>query len=651
MLLVLDGGMEPGGVPGVRAALEELASLGWRILVAAGKNLHRWSEGEASGLGIVELPSTGEATGEVGGVGREELRRAVRTIVERLDGASQVVVAVAHDGPWAPLPRVLQEVLGPVAVRWEGLVPAAVEGGGIAVDAAIRDLFPRVSIVLRCEGAAAAAREAVERVRRATTYPNWEMVVVGEGPGNLEHTAGLPRCSSFRIRYVEVEPGTGDGEKMTRGAREASGDFLCFLRVGTVPEPGWLSLMVRCLQEREETGAVVPVANAGPPGVRYRFFSRDRQPGGGRPVPWFTLDCFLLRAGVWSTVGGPEAEFEGVDVFAGRDLARRIRAAGFEVRCVPGARVRVAREAPPVVEERLELVRKRYRARWSAWKSLTRRVAVLADQEELVYDSARVGPPVLAELHQLLRYRDLVRLLTESNIKSRYKRSVLGVFWTLLNPLLHMTVLTVAFSAVFKSQVPHYPVYVLAGLIVWNFFSQVTSASMTAVISGGNLMRQIYIPPSVFCVATVAAGLVNVVLSLIPLAAIMVIVRHHFTIALVFVPAALFLLSLFTLGLSLALGALAVFFTDLVEFYGVLLRAGYFLTAVMYPITIIPEKWRWVIEINPVYSYIRLFRDPIYNGVFPPWEALLIGTVSALLALALGWWILARKAHEIVYAT
>lgn len=270
---------------------------------------------------------------------------------------------------------------------------------------------------------------------------------------------------------------------------------------------------------------------------------------------------------------------------------------------------------------------------------------------QLLYDSADSRHPAVAELQELLRYRDLVLLLIGSGIKTRYKRSVLGVLWTLLNPLLHMTVLTLAFSAVFKGAVPDYPVYVLAGLIVWNFFSQGTTASLTAVMSGGNLMRQIYIPPSVFCVATVMAGLVNLGLSLIPLVLIMVIMGHPFTPALLFLPVAVLLLTLFTLGLALGLGTLSVFFTDLVEVYGVLLRAGYFLTAVMYPISIIPERWRWVIEVNPVYSYIRCFRDPIYDGVLPPWRFVLIAVVAGVVALALGWWILARKAREIVYRT
>ena len=104
------------------------------------------------------------------------------------------------------------------------------------------------------------------------------------------------------------------------------------------------------------------------------------------------------------------------------------------------------------------------------------------------YDSAARRSPALTEIVELVRYRDLLAMMVSNIIKTRYKRSVLGVVWTLLNPLLNMAVLTIAFSSIFRSSLEHYPVYVLSGLIAWNFFTQTTLYAMNALVWGGGLM-------------------------------------------------------------------------------------------------------------------------------------------------------------------
>src|SRR5260221_2671662 len=139
------------------------------------------------------------------------------------------------------------------------------------------------------------------------------------------------------------------------------------------------------------------------------------------------------------------------------------------------------------------------------------------------YDSAARGWSPLTELVELVRYRDLVLMMVANMVKTRYKRSALGVVWTLLNPLLNMAVLTVAFSALFSSSLVHYPVYVLTGLVFWNFFSQTTLFAMNALVWGGGLLKRVYIPRTIFAVSAVGNGLVNLGLSLIPLVLIMLV--------------------------------------------------------------------------------------------------------------------------------
>ncbi len=276
---------------------------------------------------------------------------------------------------------------------------------------------------------------------------------------------------------------------------------------------------------------------------------------------------------------------------------------------------------------------------------------VAAVSERRVYDSSAEPPPIVGEALELTRYWELVRLLTVTGIKTRYKRSVLGVAWTLLNPLLHMLVLTLAFSELFHTSLPDYPVYVLAGLVVWNFFAQSTSSAMTSLISGGALMRQVHVPASVFPTAAVLTGLVNMVLSFAALLILALAVHHPLTPAVLFVPAAAVMLVAFSLGVALAMSALAVVFTDLVEMYGVLLRMLYFLTAIMYPVKIIPERFRILVVGNPVYILLTCFRDPIYTGHLPSARLVLAGAAIAAVTLAAGWWVFSRKAYDFVYLT
>src|SRR5439155_19436287 len=132
-------------------------------------------------------------------------------------------------------------------------------------------------------------------------------------------------------------------------------------------------------------------------------------------------------------------------------------------------------------------------------------------------DSARRPAPPIEELQELWRYRSLVVQLVSRDIKTRYKRSVLGVAWTMLNPLMMMLVLTLVFSNLFRFSVQHYPVYMLSAQIMWTFFAQTTTAAMSNLIWGGSLLTRIYMPRTVFAVAAVGTGMVNLLLSMCPL--------------------------------------------------------------------------------------------------------------------------------------
>lgn len=268
---------------------------------------------------------------------------------------------------------------------------------------------------------------------------------------------------------------------------------------------------------------------------------------------------------------------------------------------------------------------------------------------EIEYDSATQRSPMLEEFLALLRYKDLLRLLVVNTIKTRYKRSALGVVWTLLNPVLNMVVMTIAFSTLFRGALIHYPIYILAGLLCWNFFNQTTSHAMNTLVWGGNLLKRIYIPRTIFAVASICTGLVNLGLALIPLILVMLALGHPFYPTWWLLPFAVLLLAMFSLGVALFMSTLAVFFTDVLDMYQVVIQAGFFLTAVMYPKTILPPHYQWYLNLNPMYNLMELFRTPIYAGLIPGPHTLWAAVISAVLSLLIGWWVFTQKADEFAY--
>lgn len=274
---------------------------------------------------------------------------------------------------------------------------------------------------------------------------------------------------------------------------------------------------------------------------------------------------------------------------------------------------------------------------------------IAAPSTAAVYDSSVRPSPALAEVFELLRYRDLLKLLVAKIIKTRYKRSMLGVAWTLLNPLLSMAVMTVAFSAVFKGSVASYPVYVLTGLLWWNFFTQTTTYAMSSLVWGGGLLKRVYVPRTIFAVSSVAHGVINLAFSLATLAAIMLLVGHPFHATWWFLPVPVALLALFSLGVALFMSTLAVFFVDVVDIFQVVLQAWFFLTPIIYPPDIFPAQYAWFLRVNPVYHLLETFRAPILHGTLPEPASLAVAAGSSLFILALGWWIFTRKADEFAY--
>ena len=269
--------------------------------------------------------------------------------------------------------------------------------------------------------------------------------------------------------------------------------------------------------------------------------------------------------------------------------------------------------------------------------------------EEFIYDSARRGPVALEELRGIFRYRDLILQLIRKDIVARYKRSVLGVAWTMLQPLGMMIILSVVFSTLF-SQVKGYPAYILSGLIAWTFFSQATSAMMTQIVWGGALLRQIYLPRTSFAVSSIGTGLTNLGISFIPLVFIVLIIGLPIRWSILFVPISMLLLGAFALGVGLIVSTMSIYFPDVSDMYSLVLTGWMYLTPIVYPETLIPEAYRyWFFHLNPMYYYVKIFRAPIFEGVIPDGSTLLVAALISTVTLAIGWLFFSKRSDDFAY--
>lgn len=260
----------------------------------------------------------------------------------------------------------------------------------------------------------------------------------------------------------------------------------------------------------------------------------------------------------------------------------------------------------------------------------------------------RVGVEAAA-MRALLGYRDLIAALVVRDLKVRYRRSAIGFVWTMLHPLLTMTVLVIVFSSVFRFALPGYPVYALAGILFWNFFNQSVVSSMNSLRGNAQLLQKVPVPKAVFPIATVIAGVVNLVLALVPLLAIIVVTGHPLRPALLFLPVAIAIATVFTLGAGLLLSPLAVFFSDVVEIVGVVLFLVMYLTPIFYPPSIVPAQYQWVLALNPLRHVLEVFRAPIYAGaVSAPAEVLLAAAIAGVM-LAIGAVVFVRASDRIPF--
>ena len=220
-------------------------------------------------------------------------------------------------------------------------------------------------------------------------------------------------------------------------------------------------------------------------------------------------------------------------------------------------------------------------------------------------------------LETVAKYRFLLSQLVGRDFKTRYKRSVLGVLWSMLNPLLTMCVQYLVFSNLFKWDVDNYAVYLLIGTVTFNFFSEASQAALTSVTGSASLITKVYIPTYVFPVAKVLSSCINLCFSTLALYMIIFLQGMSLNVYHLLIPVLYIALILFTCGMGLILSALMVYFRDTQFLYGVVIVLWMYLTPLFYPIDIIPENMMGIYSLNPMYQYVTFFRTLVLDAAMP----------------------------------
>ena len=249
------------------------------------------------------------------------------------------------------------------------------------------------------------------------------------------------------------------------------------------------------------------------------------------------------------------------------------------------------------------------------------------------------------------KYSFLLQQLISRDFKVKYKRSVLGVLWSLLYPVLNMAVMALVFSNIFKFSTPgvNYLVYVLSGLIIFNYFSEASNLAMSSIVANFSLINKIYIPKYIFPLSKCLFVGINFLLTLIPLYIVIFATGTGINIYHLVLPYAYICLFMFTLGMGLILATISVFLRDMFYIYSIVLTLWTYLTPIMYDIAIIPAKFQLILKLNPMYHYIDFIRKIILYHQMPSAFTFAVCGISSVIFLVIGLVAFKKNQDKFIY--
>lgn len=252
-------------------------------------------------------------------------------------------------------------------------------------------------------------------------------------------------------------------------------------------------------------------------------------------------------------------------------------------------------------------------------------------------------------IQEVTRYRFVLWLLVRQQLVLRYRRSTLGFFWTLLNPLMMMTVSSIVFSSIFKFQLKDYVFFMFSGMVPWLYFSNCVAQTSASLINNEGLIKKVFLPKTLFPLSTSIFLLIDSLFGLVALFIVGLFVGVQAGWALLFIPVALVILYIFTLGLGLLLSTVVVYFRDIQQIVNVGLQALYFLTPIMYPISAVSPRLASWLYLNPMYYFVEMFRYPLYQAAWPPLQTVTICVVLAISSFLIGNFVFRSRQNDFVF--
>lgn len=249
----------------------------------------------------------------------------------------------------------------------------------------------------------------------------------------------------------------------------------------------------------------------------------------------------------------------------------------------------------------------------------------------------------------LWEFRLVFSHLVQQYVSLRYRRTALGFLWTLVNPLLTMAVTSVVFSLMMRFPLQGFAVFLFSGLIPWTLFSTCLLQGGQTLIENEALIKKIYVPRQTLVIARCTSLLIDAMLSFVSLFLIALVIGAHFTSALIVLPLAFLLTFMFAFGMALITSVASVFLRDTQQILAIVMQAGYYLTPIIYPVSIVPERFHWLFQLNPMYYFVELFRYPIYHGVFPPIHTLFVAFTLAAVSVLVGLFVFTRYDREVIF--
>ncbi len=239
-------------------------------------------------------------------------------------------------------------------------------------------------------------------------------------------------------------------------------------------------------------------------------------------------------------------------------------------------------------------------------------------------------------------YRHLTVKLAISDFKLRYKNSILGFFWSLAEPLLILIVLYIIFSFFMRMNVENYQLFLLTGIISWNMLSRGTTMGLNSILGKPGFVNKVYFPREILVVSSNITALLMTLLEFVVLGIFMFIFAVVPTITVIYFPLILLIQFILILGLSFGLASLNVYYRDIQYIWAVILQAGFFASPIIYPLSIIPEKYIWIIKLNPMTQIIDMLRGSIIYSTMPIIQDIIFMIMISFIILLIGYIIFLR---------